>query len=55
MLTMRTFAILLHGHEIDRVCFIGEEYTESTVRDFMIETERMDRDIIAKLVREVTK
>lgn len=52
---MRLFAVYLYGTKIDTVGFIGEEYTESTVKTFLMENDKMSRDIEVKQIREVVK
>lgn len=35
-ITARIFAIVRHGKEVDRVSFVGEEYTPSVVKDYLL-------------------
>lgn len=54
-LTLRTFAVTLHGTRKSTVEFIGPEFTEQAVRKFLIEVCHEDKYIVVKLIREVVK
>lgn len=53
MITARTFDVSLDGESIDRVYFIGQEYTADAVRLWLIEHDRADPHIAVKQVGEV--
>lgn len=52
MLTARIFDVYLYGEPIGRVSFIGPEFDMDAVRKHLIENERMNKDIIVKMVEE---
>lgn len=48
----RSFQVSLYGELVGVVHFVGPEYDAAKVKEFLIQNERMDKDIIVKLVKE---
>lgn len=51
MIIARIFDVSLHGQNIRRVYFVGQEFDAETVRKFLIE-RNADKDIQVKQIRE---
>lgn len=55
MLTLRTFRITLHGAPQGIVDFVGPEYDIKSVKKFLVDNDKMSREIEVKLIKEIQK
>jgi len=53
-MTLRTFAVIRHGREVDLVYFVGPEYTVDTVKDYLLREGKEPPPFEVKLIKEKT-